>query len=520
MAERRLLELVRIQVESQCAATMKEARNPPSGVTTFSSRDKGWKGFSLGFGEAAGLSMPSTSQVRAKQAGLPLVPPESADRKLPLRILFVHSDAAKVENCLKELRSARINVSADVVLTPKQFAGFLKSKIYDAVLAEYPSPNWQGMQVLEILQARERRIPCILLADTMQPEIEAELISRGAADCVAMDHVGHIPVAVRRALNNSKLRKERHQAEKKLRHSEARYRALVGNLAYGMCRCSIRGKFLDVNQALVTMLGFQSREELLAVNLATDILSDPFKRARLMGNSTELEQVDPLEIEWKRKDGTSLMVRLSGREVTNDGKRDSYEIIIEDVTQQRKLEDHLRQQAAKDPLTGLANYRHLVATVNTEIKRSERTAREFALLFLDLDGLKRINDRFGHVVGSQALCRLADVLSICSRDIDTPARFGGDEFALVLPETGRGPAALVAGRICDRLANDGKEPKLSVSVGIAVHPRDGRTIDALLGAADAALYSMKTNARTLPAGAANHADGRVQVQLPISTEER
>ena len=125
---------------------------------------------------------------------------------------------------------------------------------------------------------------------------------------------------------------------------------------------------------------------------------------------------------------------------------DSYEIIVEDVTQQRKLEDHLRQQAAKDPLTGLANYRHLVETVDTEIQRSERTAREFALLFLDLDGLKQINDRFGHLVGSQALCRLADVLSICSRKVDTAARFGGDEFALVLPETGQVPANLIAGR--------------------------------------------------------------------------
>jgi diguanylate cyclase (GGDEF)-like protein/PAS domain S-box-containing protein len=435
--------------------------------------------------------MYSTSRERSRQADLPLVPPGSAGRRLPLRILFVHCDAAKVVKSLQELRNARFNVSADVAVTPEEFAGCLKSNAYDVVLAEYPSQNWQGTQVLEILRARERQIPCILLADTMQPETEAELISRGAADCVAIDHVGHIPVAVRRALGDAKLREERHQTEKKLRHSEARYRALVGNLAYGMCRCSIKGKFLDVNQALVTMLGFQSREELLAVNLGTEILSDPLKRARLLGNSTDLDHVDPLEIGWKRKDGTALMVRLSGREVTNEGKRDSYEIIVEDVTQQRKLEDHLRQLAAKDPLTGLANYRHLVDTVNMEIKRSERTAREFALLFLDLDGLKRINDSFGHLVGSQALCRLADVLCICSRDIDTSSRFGGDEFALVLPETGHAPASLVAQRICDRLADDGKEPKLSVSIGIAVYPDDGQTIDTLLEAADTALYSMK-----------------------------
>jgi diguanylate cyclase (GGDEF)-like protein len=202
--------------------------------------------------------------------------------------------------------------------------------------------------------------------------------------------------------------------------------------------------------------------------------------------------------------GTSLKLRLSGRAVTQEGKKESYEIIVEDVTQQRKLEDHLRQQAAKDPLTGLPNYRRLVETVNSEIKRSERTGREFALLFLDLDGLKRINDSFGHLVGSQALCRLADVLCICSRDIDTSARFGGDEFALVLPETGRSPATFVAQRIRDRVASDGKEPKLSVSIGISIYPHDGQTIDALLGAADAALYSMKIAGRAPAARKAKH----------------
>jgi diguanylate cyclase (GGDEF)-like protein/PAS domain S-box-containing protein len=310
-----------------------------------------------------------------------------------------------------------------------------------------------------------------------------------------MDHIGHLPVAIRRSLSENNLREERDQTQKRLRHSEARYRALVGNLNYGMCRCSSKGKFLVVNQALATMLGYASREELLAANLAAEILCDPDKRARLLGHSAEHEGADPLEIEWKRQDGATLKVRLSGREVSSEGGMDSYEIIVEDITEQRKLEDHLRQEAAKDSLTGLANYRHLVETVDTEIKRSERTAREFAILFLDLDGLKQINDRFGHLVGSQALCRLADVLCICSRDMDTPARFGGDEFALVLPETGRMPANLVAQRICESLASDGKDPKLSVSIGVAIYPKDGEKVDSLLSAADAALYAMKVRMR-------------------------
>ena len=279
-----------------------------------------------------------------------------------------------------------------MVSTPEQFVKCLRTKYYDVVLVQYPTPNWQGPQALEMLRLKEKQIPLILLTDKMQMETVAALISQGADDWVEMDHIGHLPVAIRRALSQSNLREERDLSEKKLRHSEAHYRALVGNLTYGMCRCNFDGKFLDVNQALVTMLGYSSRDDLLATDLASDILCDSAKRVRLLGHSFQTIGSDPLEIDWKRMDGSILKVRLSGREVSNADETPTYEIIVEDVTQQRKLEDHLRQQAAKDPLTGLANYRQLVETLDTEIKRSERTSREFALLFLDLDGLKKINE--------------------------------------------------------------------------------------------------------------------------------
>jgi diguanylate cyclase (GGDEF)-like protein len=131
-----------------------------------------------------------------------------------------------------------------------------------------------------------------------------------------------------------------------------------------------------------------------------------------------------------------------------------------------------------------------------EIKRSERTGREFALLLFDLDGLKQINDRYGHLTGSHAICRVADVLSFC-RDIDTAARYGGDEFAVVLPETGAEAANQVAQRVCDSIANDGMGPLLSVSIGVAVYPHDGERIEVLLRKADVAMYAMKAKKHEL-----------------------
>jgi diguanylate cyclase (GGDEF)-like protein len=156
-----------------------------------------------------------------------------------------------------------------------------------------------------------------------------------------------------------------------------------------------------------------------------------------------------------------------------------------------RLFDQVRQLAVTDSLTGLSNYRTLINVMESEVQRSRRTGRPFAILLLDLDGLKIINDQHGHLVGSRAICRLANVLRVHSRAMDTAARYGGDEFAVVLTEAGEEAASSVSRRICERLAKDGESPQVTVSVGTAVFPRDGETIDALFNTADRALYGMK-----------------------------
>jgi diguanylate cyclase (GGDEF)-like protein len=155
----------------------------------------------------------------------------------------------------------------------------------------------------------------------------------------------------------------------------------------------------------------------------------------------------------------------------------------------------VREMAASDPMTGLANYRKLVDAMDAEIQRSARTARPFALLLFDLNGLKQINDKYGHLVGSRAICRFANVLRMQSRVIDVCARYGGDEFVLVLPETGPEAAMEVVRRISERVANDAEQPPISAGVGLAFYPQDGQTIDALLAVADHALYRVKGHSR-------------------------
>ncbi len=156
-----------------------------------------------------------------------------------------------------------------------------------------------------------------------------------------------------------------------------------------------------------------------------------------------------------------------------------------------RLFEQVSHLAVSDPLTGLANYRRLLDVLETETERTNRNGRSFAVLLLDLDGLKKINDTHGHLVGSHALNRLGHILRIHCRAVDTAARYGGDEFALVLPETSHEEAERVANRIRAVLASDLEQPQLSASIGIAIYNGHGERIEKLLSNADAQLYFEK-----------------------------
>lgn len=169
-------------------------------------------------------------------------------------------------------------------------------------------------------------------------------------------------------------------------------------------------------------------------------------------------------------------------------------VIAAVVAEHRQAQAQLRELATTDPLTGLANYRRLLDVLRFEIARSNRTERPFAVLFVDMDGLKAINDRHGHLAGSRALCRLAETLKASCRAMDTPTRFGGDEFAVVLPETGEDEGHAVLERIAARLVSVPGEPRVSISGGVAVFPRDGSSPTQLLRSADKVLYEAKTRA--------------------------
>jgi diguanylate cyclase (GGDEF)-like protein len=170
------------------------------------------------------------------------------------------------------------------------------------------------------------------------------------------------------------------------------------------------------------------------------------------------------------------------------------------------LENALRIERAEalsvtDDLTQLYNSRYLSQVLRRETKRASRSGRPLSLLFIDLDGFKAINDTHGHLFGSRALVEAAGVIRASARETDMVARFGGDEFALILPDTGSDGAVAVGERIRDRIAahrfleGDGLSILLTVSVGVATLPDVAASADALVQAADEAMYWVKDHGK-------------------------
>ncbi len=162
-----------------------------------------------------------------------------------------------------------------------------------------------------------------------------------------------------------------------------------------------------------------------------------------------------------------------------------------DITDRKKNEDELRFQATHDALTGLSNYREFMDVLEQEVRRTERSLRQFTVLLMDVNDLKALNDRHGHLAGNRALKRLAGILKDQSRGTDLVARYGGDEFGVLLIDSDLGMAQMVARRIESRLQSDTEEPELRVSIGIGLYPEDGRNAQELLSVADRLMYQRK-----------------------------
>ncbi|MBL8480118.1 MAG: diguanylate cyclase, partial [Sterolibacteriaceae bacterium] len=261
-----------------------------------------------------------------------------------------------------------------------------------------------------------------------------------------------------------------------------------------------KGNFIQVNPAFSQMSGYPPEEVL---GRPVGILKSDRHPADFYAQMWRLLIRDSRwqgEVWNQRKNGEVFIVWLSISCVASSGQPRRYVATLTDITRSKQLEEELRHRAYHDPLTDLPNRALFSDRLHVAISQAQRHGRSFALCFIDLDGFKPVNDRYGHAAGDELLVECSRRLRACMRAADTIARLGGDEFAAILIDVGsRREVEEVATRIVADLARpfalDAGAVSISCSIGIALFPEHGADAEVLQHSADAALYAVKESSR-------------------------
>jgi diguanylate cyclase (GGDEF)-like protein/PAS domain S-box-containing protein len=297
---------------------------------------------------------------------------------------------------------------------------------------------------------------------------------------------------------------ERLRMEEALRQSEERYRTILAEIEEGYYEVDLKGNIKFVNRAACRQFGY-SEEELIGSNYRTYVLKEDIKGVYKAWNKV-YKTGEPLQsypFATVRKDGTQMFVENSVSPLRDkEGKIIGFRAVSRDVTQRKQFEQKLADLATHDSLTGLPNRNLLDDRLTMGLALSRRSGNKLAVLMLDLDRFKIINDTMGHGVGDQLLKSVAERLTGVIRKSDTAARIGGDEFVLVLPNIhSPSDAAKLAQRILDVFREpfifEGHQLNISTSIGIAVYPETGKEIHILLKNADKAMYQAKEQGRDM-----------------------
>ena len=276
---------------------------------------------------------------------------------------------------------------------------------------------------------------------------------------------------------------------------------LLTGLSEGVYGIDLQGKCTFVNRAATQILGF-APEEVVGEDqhrlfhhhhddgreyLAADC---PLHLAMMDGQARDTEEV------FFRKDGSKVQVRLGVQPIWSEGKVQGAVVAFQDISAQKAAERQIREMALHDALTGLPNRRLLSDRLQHALTRAERTGTYVAVLFLDLDGFKPVNDHFGHDAGDAVLIAVSRRLESSVRAVDTVARLAGDEFVVVLADLPKKEdAEVVAGKLVqalsDPIAESNRVHQVSASIGLALSPVHGKDVETLLRVADAGMYVAK-----------------------------
>lgn len=293
---------------------------------------------------------------------------------------------------------------------------------------------------------------------------------------------------------------KRKNIEFALSESEEKYRSLFEESFDGLFVTTPTGEITDINRKGIQMFGYDSKNEMLCLDLEKDVYVYPPDRNKIL-SMVQANGFAEYEVIVKKKKGEQITSWCSLTAVSNkEGLITSYRGIIRDITEKKRSEELIWQQANFDTLTGLPNRNMFRDCLSREMKKSDREGLLLALLLIDLDQFKEVNDTLGHVVGDLLLQDAAFRIQACIRGSDTVARFGGDEFMVLLSGINEaGQVENIAQKIVRKLTEPfqlGSEVAyVSASIGITLYPKDSTDIDSLIKNADQSMYVAKGKGR-------------------------
>ncbi|MFA7239502.1 MAG: diguanylate cyclase [Sulfuricellaceae bacterium] len=369
----------------------------------------------------------------------------------------------------------------------------------DVVFLDYLLGKDNGLDKLRRLRACGIKTPIVMLTGQGDEGLVVELMRAGATDYLAKARLSSdsLERVLRNALKVGELEKQAALAEEELRLAAK----VFENVLEGVLVTDANTIILSVNPAFTNITGYLGEE---VVGKKPNVLRSKFHSAEFfqeMWRQLESNGQWRGEIWNKRKSGDVFLAWQTISAVRNaDGKITHYVSVLFDITERKRHEELVRYQAYHDTLTGLPNRQLFHDRLTQALLYARREGEMLGVMFLDLDRFKEVNDTFGHDVGDKLLCELSRRLKNSIRKGDTVARYGGDEFVLLLPKIKQlDNLFLLAEKVLESMrapARIGKqEMKLSTSIGISVYPKDGDQPDTLIKRADGAMYQAKQQGR-------------------------
>ena len=427
------------------------------------------------------------------------------------KILIVDDDPVVLKS-LKDLLATR-GIVADTAIGGREAIACLDQKEYDLVLLDLQMPYVNGHDVMLHIRQQEMNISVIVVSGETSFEAARDACSQGAYDFLRKPYAtDELMIAINNALNEKKLEKHNKLIQRQLRESERLHRYLVNTSPDIIYILDRDGHFTFINERIETLLGYESKE-LIGKHYSILVHQNDIEIARYVFNERRVgdRASRNVELRLKCKDDSSkrffetrtLPIELSSMGIYQNEEHPRKKTylgtygVARDITERKIAEDTINFQAYHDLLTNLPNRALLRDRLSLAISQAKREEEMLAVMFLDLDRFKNINDSLGHVVGDELLQQVSNRLKSCVREGDTLARFGGDEFTLLLPKIAKGKedAIKIAEKINEVLKDpfdiEDNELYVSASIGIAIYPRDGTSMDSLIKHADIAMYHVK-----------------------------